>query len=82
MNPKQDITTNREIDTEQYPLQEADPQIIPKPTIWPITTAFGVMFLLWALIASLGLLIPGILITGIGVAGWISDLKPEEDERD
>lgn len=82
MNQKQDIITNKEINQEVYPLQKADPQVIPKPTIWPVTTAFGVMFLFWGLIASLGLIIPGILITGIGVAGWVSDLKPDNNERD
>lgn len=82
MNQEQNTTSNREINVEEYPLQKPDPQVIPRPTIWPVTTAFGVMFLFWALIASLGLLIPGILITVLGVAGWVSDLKPDDDERD
>ncbi len=62
---------------DDYPLQKPDPGIIPEPTIWPIGLAFGILFIFWGFIASLGLSIAGIIIFGISLAGWIADLKPE-----
>jgi len=59
-----------------YPLQKAVPEKIPAPTIWPIGLAFGVLFIFWGFIASLGLTIAGIIITIVSLAGWIADLKP------
>lgn len=67
---------NDKILNDDYPLQKADPEIIPEPTIWPIGLAFGVLFIFWGLIASLGLTIVGGIITIVSLAGWIADLKP------
>ena len=61
---------------EDYPLQESVPQEIPPPTIWPIGLAFGILFIFWGFIASLGLTFAGIIITIVSLAGWIADLKP------
>ena len=61
---------------EEYPLQKADPQEIPPPTIWPIGLAFGILFIFWGFIASLGLTFVGIIIMFVSLAGWIADLKP------
>ncbi len=64
----------RDIQTD-YPLQKSDPEIIPKPTIWPISLAFGITFIFWGFIAFIGLTFVGILITIVAIAGWITDLK-------
>ena len=61
---------------EDYPLQKSVPQEIPPPTIWPIGLAFGILFIFWGFIASLGLTFAGIIITIVSLAGWIADLKP------
>jgi len=61
---------------KDYPPQKADPQEIPEPTIWPIGMAFGVLFIFWGFIASVGLTITGLIIIGVSLAGWITDLKP------
>ncbi len=65
------------INNKDYPLQKPDPEVIPEPTLWPIGLAFGVLFIFWGFIASPGLTIVGVIIAGVSVAGWISDLKPE-----
>jgi len=70
------------MDTKDYPPQKADPQVIPEPTLWPIFTAFGVVFLFWGFISSLGLSMLGFVVLVVSIAGWITDLKPEGDERD
>jgi len=62
--------------SNDYPLQKSDPEIIPPPTIWPVSLAFGVTFIFWGFISSLGLTFVGIVVFAIALAGWISDLKP------
>jgi len=64
------------IQSDDYPLYDADPQIIPEPTIWPIGLAFGVLFIFWGFIASPGLTIAGLVVTVVSLTGWIADLKP------
>jgi len=61
---------------EDYPMQKPDPEIIPEPTIWPIGLAFGILFIFWGFIASLGITLIGLMVTGVSLAGWIADLKP------
>ncbi len=61
---------------KDYPLQKSVPEKIPPPTIWPIGLAFGILFIFWGFIASLGLTFAGIIITIVSLAGWIADLKP------
>ena len=68
--------SKNKVQLDDYPLHDADPQIIPEPTIWPIGLAFGALFVFWGFIASLGLTIVGIVITIVSLAGWIADLKP------
>jgi len=68
----------KENDKEKlYPLQDPDPVDLPEPTLWPIALAFGILFLFWGFISSLGLSILGALVMVVSIAGWISDLKPE-----
>lgn len=64
------------MDLEKYPLQKPDPEILPEPTIWPISLAFGILFLFWGFISSLGLSILGFLVMVVSIAGWIADLRP------
>ena len=61
---------------KEYPLQKPDPEEIPRPTIWPIGLAFGILFIFWGFIASLGLTIAGFIVTVVSLTGWIADLKP------
>ena len=61
---------------KDYPLQKSIPEEIPSPTIWPIGLAFGILFIFWGFIASLGLTFAGIIIVIVSLTGWITDLKP------
>jgi hypothetical protein len=77
MDMKNDNTDKiNQTESDDYPLQKPDPEILPEPSIWPIGLAFGVLFLFWGFIASPGLTIAGIIIIGVSTAGWIADLKP------
>ena len=66
---------------DEYPLQKPDPEIIPEPTIWPLALAFGLLFMLWGLITIIVLTFVGVILFGLGLAGWINDLKPDKYER-
>ena len=63
--------------TDEYPLSPADPQEIPKPTFWPITLGFGVLFIFWGLVTSLYISGVGLLISAFAIAGWINDMNHE-----
>lgn len=60
---------------DEYPLSPADPEIIPKPTFWPIFTAFGVLLLFWGLITSFILSLVGVVVLAFSISGWVSDLN-------
>lgn len=62
---------------EDYPDNPADPQEIPAPTYWPITLAFGTLFIFWGLITTMIISFVGLLITGVAIAGWIIELNHE-----
>ena len=60
---------------KNYPLQKSDPEVMPKPTIWPVSLAFGITFIFWGFIAFIGLTFVGIIVSAVAIAGWIADLK-------
>jgi hypothetical protein len=70
MDEKQNIST------EDYPQEKAQPQDMPKSTIWPPSLAFGILFLMVGFITSGYISAIGILIMIISITGWINDLKP------
>ncbi len=72
MKPESELTN------EEYPLTPADPQEIPEPTYWPITLAFGSLFLFWGLITTPIISVVGLLISGLAIAGWIIELNHEK----
>ncbi len=63
--------------SEDYPLNPAVPEDIPKPTFWPIMLAFGVLFLFWGFVTSFILSVVGIAGIGISISGWIGEFYNE-----
>lgn len=63
--------------SDEYPVSPADPQVIPQSTFWPITLAFGVMFIIWGLITSLIITGVGLLLSAFAIVGWINDMNDE-----
>jgi hypothetical protein len=62
----------------EYPLQAADPEILPESTYWPVILSFGTSLLVWGFLTSLILSVAGVLFIGISLAGWISELNNEK----
>ncbi len=58
-----------------YDLSPADPQEIPRPTLWPIVLAFGIIFSFWGILTSLIITAVGTGISVIALAGWIEEFK-------
>src|SRR5262252_5068074 len=52
--------------------------LIPAPTAWPITLAFGFTLLVAGLITSLSILILGAILLVAACVGWFLDVFPHE----
>lgn len=48
---------------------------MPRPTIWPVTIAFGVTLFGFGVMSSLTFAICGAIILLLGVAGWVQELR-------
>jgi hypothetical protein len=55
----------------------AKPDVIPAPTVWPAALALGTMFFAWGVIASPIILVVGLVLFGISLAGWIGEIRRE-----
>jgi hypothetical protein len=53
------------------------PDAIPRPTVWPSALALGTMFFAWGLIASPIILVVGLVLFGVSLGGWISEIRHE-----
>jgi hypothetical protein len=53
------------------------PDHLPGPTVYPIGLAMGTTFIFWGLISSLMILGAGLVLFGLTLAGWISDIRHE-----
>ncbi len=58
-----------------YELSPAEPQDLPKPTMWPIVLAFGIIFFFWGFLTSLIISGVGAVIVVAGIAGWIEEFR-------
>jgi len=55
----------------------AKPEAIPAPTVWPAALGLGTMFFAWGVIASSIILVVGLVLFGISLAGWIGEIRRE-----
>ena len=53
--------------------------VVPAPTAWPITLAFGFTLLVAGLITSVSILILGAILLVAGCVGWFLDVFPHEN---
>ena len=58
-----------------YELSTAEPRELPKPTIWPITFAFGLVFFFWGFLTSFIISGVAMIVVIIGLMGWIQEFK-------
>ena len=56
------------------------PYVIPRPTYWPAMMAFGLTFLFWGFATSLVVLAAGVVVFAVSLAGWIGEMRHEQEE--
>ena len=52
---------------------------IPRPTPWPIITAFGVTFMFAAIVTNIFVVVVGVAFALVGVIGWFREVFPHEN---
>jgi hypothetical protein len=57
------------------------PENLAKPTWWPAALAFGATLTAWGLITSAVVLVIGLAIVIVSLAGWIGDICHERNEH-
>ena len=54
------------------------PEVLPKPTFWPLILAAGITLSAWGIVTSYPILILGLGMTIVAVANWIGDIRHEQ----
>lgn len=57
-----------------------DPEVVARPTYWPMVFGLGIAFFMWGLISNLFVIGLGLFLLLIGLVGWIMDLVSEFSE--
>ena len=73
--------TERGSQHETYPESPAQPEQIPGATVWPITLAFGGLFLFWGILTLPIVSGIGVVLMAFAVAGWIRDIRYERERH-
>jgi hypothetical protein len=50
---------------------------LPRPTYWPVTLAFGVIFALGGIVTSYVVSLVGVGMVVVAIAGWVGELRHE-----
>jgi len=68
--------------SEQYiPTEEWNdplPEVIPRPTYWPIVFALGVNFLLFGVVTRYVMSGVGLILLVIALVGWIGEMRHDQ----
>ena len=74
--------TSKLAPTESHPgWTVLPPQKLPEPSIWPVTLALGITFLVWGLVTSLIITGVGVALFAVALAGWIRDIRHERSKH-
>lgn len=73
----QDVAESKGLPVEWRPPR---PEVVPRPTYWPSVLAAGICFGLWGLLTSVWLIVVGSAATLLAVAGWLGDVRHDENE--
>jgi hypothetical protein len=56
------------------------PESIPRATIWPAVLALGIVAGVWGVLTSLYMTVVGIIVSIVGIGGWIREIMLENSE--
>lgn len=57
------------------------PEVLTKPSWWPAALAMGATLFFWGLITSIIVLIVGLVVSTISLAGWIGEIRHEHRQH-
>ncbi len=57
------------------------PAHVPRPTYFPAGLALGTALIFWSLITSVVILVVGLGIFAVSLAGWVSEIRHERKHR-
>jgi hypothetical protein len=55
----------------------AQPEHLPRRTVWPVATALGTVFVFWGVVTSYLVFAVGIALLAASVVGWIQEIRRE-----
>ncbi|MEJ2665509.1 MAG: hypothetical protein P8Z81_00150 [Deinococcales bacterium] len=61
-------------DTDQVDWQQPQEMLIPRPTAWPLLTAFGITFILLGLITVWLVIVAGVIMFATSIVGWMGEM--------
>jgi hypothetical protein len=53
------------------------PEVLAAPSWWPAALALGATLFVWGLITSFVILVGGVVVSAMSLAGWIGEIRHE-----
>lgn len=63
--------------TEREGWNRAQPEHLPRRTVWPVATALGTVLVFWAAVTSYLILAVGLGLLALATIGWIGEIRRE-----
>jgi len=76
-NTKQNLSDNNKPESDHAP----KPELLAKPTYWPLVISVGITVLAWGAVTSYPILLLGLIMTGVAVVNWIGDIRREQRDE-
>ena len=61
-------------DNDAIEWQEPREMLIPRPTAWPLLTAFGITFILLGLVTVWLVVVAGVIMFATSIVGWMGEM--------
>ena len=74
-NQTNDNSEDADKESEQAQWHAPLAETLPKPSVYPVVLALGICFLAWGILTSWIVSAAGFLLSVVGCAGWIAELR-------
>jgi len=69
-------------DNDAIEWQEPREMLIPRPTAWPLLTAFGITFILLGLVTVWLVVVAGVIMFATSIVGWMGEMLRDGQGQD
>lgn len=69
-------------DDERIDWQQPRDMLVPRPTAWPLLTAFGITFILLGLITVWLVLVVGVIMFATSIVGWMGEMLRDGERHE